>query len=136
MNKNRILGTYLPSLALTFTAVILCMSVLNLTRGYETLSYRWILQLCGYILVVEAVDAVLGRIEFKSYMGYFLAEAVISYGGMLAFGWLGNWFSFTAGSLFTVTVMFFLIFGAVHLYFIRRAKSNADEINRMLREKD
>lgn len=136
MNKKRFLEIYLPSITLTFTAVILCTSVLNLIQGYEGLSYRWILQLCGYILVVEAVDVVLGKIEFRSYLGYFLTEAVISYGCMLAFGYFGNWFSFTAGTLFTITVMFFLIFGAVHTYFFQRAKSNADEINQMLQEKE
>lgn len=132
---EKIWKVYLPSLALTFTAVVLCTSVLNLLEGYEALSNWWILQLFGYILVVEMLDALLGRIEFRSYRGYFLTEAVISYGWMLAFGYFGNWFSFTGGMLLYITVLFFLIFGGVHIYFCRRAKNDADEINRMLKQK-
>lgn len=132
---KKIWKVYLPSSALTFTAVVLCTSAQNLLVGYEALSNRWILQLFGYILVVEVMDALLGKIEFGSYRGYFLTEAVISYGWMLAFGYFGNWFSFTGRMLVYITILFFLIFGGIHVYFYRRTKNDADEINRMLQEK-
>lgn len=133
---KRLLEVYLPSLAITFTAVVLCTSAFDLMEGYEALSNWWILQLFGCIAVVEVMDALLGRIEFRSYRGYFLTEAVIAYGWVLIFGYLGKWFPFTGGTLLYITVMFVLIFSGVHVYFCRRAKSNADEINRMLQEKE
>ena len=41
---ERIRNIYLPSTAITFTAVILCVSVLNLLEGCEYQNNIWILE--------------------------------------------------------------------------------------------
>lgn len=132
---ERMLKIYLPSAALTFTGVMLCTSVMNLLAGYEALSNRWILQVLGYIVSVEVLDCLLGRVAFKRYAVYFAVEAVAAYLLMLACAYAGKWFSFDIGEVIRVSILFFAIMGGIHAYFYRMAKSRANEINRMLREK-
>ena len=132
---ERILRIYLPSTALTFTATVFCTCAMNLFGGYESLSNRWVLQLLAYILLVELMDALLGRVEFKSYGAYFFAEIIPAYTLLLVFGYFGSWFAFTAEMLVRVTVLFLLIGTGVHVYFCGQGKRNAKEINRILQEK-
>lgn len=132
---ERIRNIYLPSTAITFTAVILCVSVLNLLEDCEYQSNIWILEVFGYIVFMECMDALICRIEFKHYFGYFFAEAVVGYAVLFGiFGYFGNWFSYTSVRIVQVTVMYLLILAFVHYYFYRRSKSSADEINEMLKE--
>lgn len=132
---ERIRNIYLPSTAITFTAVLLWVSILNLAEGCEYQNNRWILEVFGYIVLMEVIDVLICRIEFKHYLGYFLAEAVTGYALLFGiFGYFGNWFSYTPVRMVQITVMYLLILAYIHYYFYRRSKSSADEINEMLRE--
>lgn len=132
---ERIRNIYLPSTAITFTAVILCVSVLNLFEGCEYQNNIWILEVFGYIVFMEFMDVLICRIEFKHYLSYFFTEAVIGYVVLFGvFGYFGNWFSYIPVRILQITVMYLLILAYVHYYFYRCSKSSADEINEMLRE--
>lgn len=132
---ERFRNIYLPSMAITFTAVILCVSVLNLIEGYEYQNNWWILEVFGYIVAMEFVDVLISKIEFKHYLSYFFTEAAVGYVLLFGvFGYVGNWFSYTPTRMIQVTVMYLLILAYVHYYFYRRAKSKADEINELLKE--
>lgn len=133
---ERLLKTYLPSAALTFTLTLLFTCVWNLARGYEFLSSWWIMQVLGFILLVEGMDYLLGKVDFQQYWTYFLAETVLAYGLMLVFAYFGGWFSFTPGRILEVTMIFLIICLCIHGYFCKRAKQNVEEINRVLREND
>ena len=85
---------------------------------------------------MEGINGLLGRIEFKSYVTYFLVEAGISYIILLLCNYFWNWFSFTPSRMLKVTIIFLLIMAAVHYYFYCLAKSSADEINELLQEKE
>lgn len=133
---ERFKNTYLPSTAFAFTAVMLCVCVLNLIEGYEYQNNWRILEVFGYIVVMELVDVLLSRIEFKHYLTYFLTEGVAGYGLFFGlFGYVGNWFSYTPKRMMQVTLIYILIFAALHYYFYRRAQSRADEINEMLKDR-
>lgn len=131
---ERILKTYMPSAALTFTLTLLVTCIWNLCSGYEFLSSWWILQVLGFIVIVEIMDYLLGMINFQRYWTYFLAETLLAYGVMLIFAYFGGWFSFTPGRIFEVTVIFFIICFCIHGYFRKRAERNVEEINCILRE--
>lgn len=131
---ERIRNIYLPSTAITFTAVILCVSVLNLFEGCEYQNNIWILEVFGYIVFMEFIDALICRIEFKHYFGYFCVEAAAGYALLFGvFGYFGNWFPYTPIRILQVVVIYLLILGYVHYYFYRRSKRSADEINEMLK---
>ena len=133
---ERLLKMYLPCTGITFMATIVCMCVSNLLEGYTCLDNRVVLQILGFIIGMEGINGLLGRIEFKSYVTYFLVEAGISYIILLLCNYFWNWFSFTPGRMLKVTIIFLLIMAAVHYYFYCLAKSSADEINELLQEKE
>lgn len=131
---ERIRTIYLPSTAITFTAVMLCVSIMNLLEGCEYQNNIWILEVFGYIVFMEFMDALICRIEFKHYLSYFFSEAIVGYAVLLgAFGYFGNWFSYTPFRIAQVTVIYLFILAYVHYYFYRRSKSSAEEINEMLK---
>jgi len=133
---ERIRNVYLPSAAIGFTLTILFVSVLNLVEGYEYQSNWWIVQVFAYIVVLEILDMALGKIEFKKYSTYFVVETVLGYLLLLGvFGYFGNWFSFTPRRIAQVTAIYLLVAGYIHYYFYRRARSNAEEINALLKER-
>ena len=132
---NRFLKTYIPSAAITFTATILLVSLLNLISGYEYQSNVWLWELFTFIVLIDAVDFLLAKINFKSYTAYYLTELIITYVIMLVVGYAGNWFAFTAFELLRTTAIYLSVFSLVHLYFYRRAKGNAEEINKYLNER-
>lgn len=77
----------------------------------------------------------LGKIEFKSYVAYFLTEAALGYILFLVVvGYIGKGFSFTPGRITQVTIIYLLILAYVHYYFYRRTKRSAEEINELLKE--
>ena len=132
---ERIRNIYLPSTAITFMAVILWVSALNLIQGCEYQSNRWILEVFGYIVTMEFLDVLISKIEFRHYLSYFLTEALIGYVVLMGiFGFFGNWFPYTPVGIAQVTVMYLLILAYIHYYFYRRSKNSADEINDMLKE--
>lgn len=133
---ERIRNTYLPSAAIGFTLTILSVSVLNLMEGNECQSNWWILEVFGYIIVLQLLDTLLDRIDFRSYFAYFVTEAVLGYGLLVVvFGYVGNWFSFTPIKIVQVTVLYILILAYIHFYFYRRAQRNAEEINELLKQR-
>lgn len=77
MERIRII--YLPSTAITFMLVMLWVSVQNLLEGYEYQNNIWILEVFAYIVLMEFLDVLLCKVEFKRYLGYFFSEAVIGY---------------------------------------------------------
>ena len=108
---ERIRKIYLPSTAITFMAVVVFVSIQNLLMGYENQSNLWILEVFGYIVFMEVMDVLICKVEFKSYLQYFLVEAVVGYVVLLFFlGYLGKWFSLEPGSLFQTTIIYLLIF--------------------------
>lgn len=132
---KRIINIYLPSAAMTFTMVLLGVSVLNLAEGCKYQNNIWILEVFGCIVLMEFLDVLLGKIEFKRYLSYFCAEAAAGYVLLfVVFGYFGNWFSYTPGRIAQITVMYLLVLACVHYYFYYRAKSSADEMNRMIKE--
>lgn len=133
---RRFLKMYLPCTGITFMATIVCMCVSNLLEGYECLDNRVVLQILGFIMGMEIINILLERIEFKSYVTYFLAETGISYIILLLCNYVWEWFAFTPSRVLKVTIIFLLIMAGVHYYFYCLSKSSADEINEILQGKE
>lgn len=56
---KRIWNIYLPSVAISFTAVMVCVSVLNLAEGYENQSNWWILAVFAYSVLMHGLGVLL-----------------------------------------------------------------------------
>lgn len=133
---EKIRKVYIPSTTIAFTLVVLWTSAGNVMNGIKNNGYGiFILQLFVYLIAAQACDILLSKIEFKSYLSYFLTEAGIFYGIMLLFAYFGKWFPFQIKNLVGTTVMFFAVCVYVHYYFYKIRKAEADEINRLLEER-
>lgn len=133
---EKISKIYFPSLGITFTGAILFCCFYNLLTGNSFLSIYFLLQLFGFFILAELLDMILGKVSFKSYLGYFLTEAVLIYVLLLVIGYFGYWYSFTFQSLGSITLYYILAIAFIHYHFYRVSKLNADEINRLLKERD
>ncbi|MBQ7944301.1 MAG: DUF3021 family protein [Lachnospiraceae bacterium] len=129
---KQLLKIYLPSTCITFTLSLLGTSILNLINGFPYQSNGWILLLFGFIVVIDLIDYGLSFIDFYSYKTYFVVELIVTYLLMLIAGFWGNWFSFTASSIISVSVVFLIVYCCVHGYFYKRARVEAEEINSLI----
>ncbi len=95
----------------------------------------YVLQLFVYLVLMRVLEvAVINKIDFKKYVHYLLTELSAYYMIMLIFAYFGKWFSFNAGNLFWSTVIFWAIGGYMHYHFYAIRKTDAEEINDLLRE--
>lgn len=133
---NLIIKNYIPSFAITFTLVIFYSGVMSLISGTGSLSIVFVAQLSAYLLTAELIEGILDRINFKSMKTYLAAEAALMYVVLLLFAYYGDWILFTMGEVLNLTLAFALIMAAVHVYFYRRTRINAAQINRMLAERE
>ncbi len=129
---KQFLKIYLPSASITFSLTTVCTCVINLVNGFSTQRNSWLLELFGFILMVDALDWILGNINFKSFLSYAVTEMLIAYIGLLLFGYFAKWFSFFDTSFIYATIIFCIVFPVIHLYFYHLSRMNADEINKML----
>ena len=133
---NQIIKNYIPSFAITFTLVILYTGIMTLISGSGSLSMVFVAELSAYLLLAELIEGILDRINFKSMKTYLAAEAALMYGLLLLFAYYGEWIPFYMADILKLTLAFALIMSVVHAYFYRRARINAEQINRMLKERE
>ncbi len=126
---KQLIKIYLPSACITFTLSMLGTTILNLINGYSYQSNGWILVLFGFIVVIDLIDLCLSYINFNSYKAYFVVELILTYTLLLAAGYFGHWFSFTANSIISVSVVLLMVYCCVHGYFYKRARMEAEAIN-------
>ena len=133
---EKIIRTLLPSLGISFTGAVLFCCIYNLFIGNSYLDICFLLSLFGYFILIQILDVILGKVPFKTYLGYFLWEAILIYVLLLVIGYFANWYSFTFQSLCPITIYCFTATTLVHYYFYRAAKLEADEINQLLKEQN
>lgn len=133
---NRITKTYLPSFGITFTIMMLYTCGVKLLEGTGTISTGYILELFGFVLAAELAEAVLGRINFTDRKVYIVTENVLIYGILLLFAYFGKWIPFRTGAVLQLTLVFLLVMAFLRFHFTRVSKINAEQINRMLEERE
>lgn len=133
---ERITKIFLPSLGITFTGGILFCCFYNLLIGNRYLDINFLLQFFGFFILTELLDILLGKVPFKTYLGYFLTETILFYILLLVIGYWGYWYSFTLRSLGSISIYYMVSISFIHYYFYRVSKFKADEINRLLKERD
>lgn len=115
--------------------MILYTGIMTLISGSGSLSMVFVAELSAYLLSAELIEGILDQINFKSMKTYLAAEAALMYGLLLLFAYYGEWIPFYMADILKLTLAFALIMSAVHAYFYRRERINAEQINRMLKER-
>lgn len=126
------LFNYIPSIAISFTLVVLFSSLTNLINGYSSMSNMGILSVFILIIMLYSVSILLSHLDFKSSKTYTLCNFVVTYCCFLLFNII---FSFSQLTLTNVIVQFLAYLGIYYLGYIylrKKAKLEADEINRKI----
>ncbi|MDO5520954.1 MAG: DUF3021 family protein [bacterium] len=131
---NAILKKYLPGLSMGFSIVVLAGCGMKLVTGDELNGFAlFIIELAGYLVMAALVDALVARINFKSYLSNFICETAILYPITLITAWIGSWFGMRLKNIVFFSIMFIVIMAVIHIYFYYMMKQEAEQINEYLR---
>lgn len=132
---HKILKTYIPAISMCFTVIILLAGIINLvTEGTKNLFIGFAFEVAGYLVLTCILDELIGKINFKTYLGHFFAEAALLYPVNLFFAVNFKWIGIHTGSIILCSIVYFFVIAANHLYFYYMEKSSAEEINRLLED--
>ncbi len=128
-----IIRTYLPSMAIVFTIVVLATILFNLAVGpYYTVSSVTLFTDFVIIVAIEAVDYFISMFSFKSKFQYLAVSSLLEYAIVLAACAVFVPGILTPAVLAFTFVVFFGCQVLIHSYFHTVRQYEADEINRIL----
>lgn len=131
MNHSR--KIFITSTALSFMYAALFRSAFNLLCGYEDSSNIFYLQLLLYLVITEAVNYLLLKVPFKTYLSFSITEGVVLYPVFLTASYLFDWYSFRDWKMiFFMSLCFAGIYTLVVWHFYNRDKKEADDINNLI----
>lgn len=133
---DKILKTYIPVISMSFTAIILLAGVINLS--YEREQNYFVIfayEIAGYLILTCILNDLIGKIDFKTYLGHFLAETVILYPVTMFFALEFNWIGISIRNIILCSFIYLIVMTGNHLYFYYKEKNCAEEINRLLEER-
>jgi len=134
---RKVWRAYLPGICIGFTFSVLFSAIFNIVihngnEGY----FLFILQLFGFLVVINGMDYVLSFIDFKSYKTYFIVELILGYALFMAVSFVFHWFTFHLKNLMVMTAAYMAIYTFIHNYFNMLQKEKAEDINRLISKKE
>ena len=126
------LFNYIPSISITFTLVILFSSTINLINGYTAVQNIGILAIFIMILAIHLVTFAFSYIDFKTYKAYYINNFFSTYLSFLLLSYIFDFFPFTASNIISNSSVFCIIYYLGYLYNKRKAKLEADKINKKI----
>ena len=132
---RKVLKTYIPAISMCFTVIILLAGIINFVReGRQNLFIVFAFEVAGYLILTCIFDELIGRLDFKTYLGHFLTETALLYPVNLFFALKFNWIGANTISILLCSAVYFFVMVVIHLYFYYMEKSSAEEINQLLEE--
>lgn len=128
----KLVKVYLPGTAIMFTLVMLSNVIINALYGGFNDYHQMTLELLGFIILLEVLDKLISKVNFKTYRAYFITTFIVMYSVYLAVGYVFHWFDFNVVNLIVVTIPFTLIFIGMHCYYRYLSKKEAEQINKLL----
>lgn len=120
------------SIAFIFSLAIIFIVIDHLIAGHNFISTATILQTLIFVTITNLIDFAFSYTNFKSYKKQLLCEFIILYCFYLFSCYIFKWFSFTLPSFIEGSLIFIVVYLLVFLYYYRRQKLEADEINKKL----
>lgn len=133
---RQFLGIYTSRAALIFSLAVIFTVLINLLRGNTQGNYVFLLELLGFVVVLEIIDYFISKLRFPSRFIYIASEFTIMYVSFLIFSYWGHWFSFHVEHLIFFTFVFLALFSLVHFYYHITLNHEAAAINRKLMKKN
>ena len=118
--------------AIDFTLVLLIYSIINI-KFYTGNVY--ILELFGIVAAAVCIWNIIGKINFKSYIGFFsieyLAMYAVTIGGVFAL----KWYDFTMSNVIILSIEFIVTIAVITYVLVKRERIECDEINELINER-
>ena len=133
---NKILKTYIPVISMSFTAIILLSGVINLS--YEREQNYFVIfayEIAGYLIITCILNDLIGRINYKTYLGHFSVETALLYPVTMFFALRFRWIGNRPINIILCSLIYFLVMAGNHIYFYYMEKNCAKEINQLLEER-
>lgn len=128
--KN-LISTRIPSVCICFTVIIL-LDVL----GSNPIN-PGILGLFLWLIVCQAIDALVSRIDFRKWSRYCLTESAILYiASLILYPFISGGTALTPYRLFKFSIVFLITDVFIFYYFHKKHLLQADEINELIDEKN
>lgn len=133
---HKVLKTYIPAISMCFTVIILLSGIINLvTEGRQNFFIVFTFEVAGYLVLTCILDELIGRFDYKTYLGHFFIETILLYPVTMFFAVKFKWIGINTISIILCSTVYFFVMAANHLYFYRMEKSSAEEINRLLEDR-
>ncbi|BCJ95807.1 hypothetical protein acsn021_33760 [Anaerocolumna cellulosilytica] len=134
---RKVWKSYLPGICIGFTFSVLFSAIYNIVTHNSNEGYFLsILQLFGFLIVINGMDYLLSYIDFRSYKTYFITELILGYALFMATAFVFHWFSFHYKNLIIMTTAYVAIYTFIHSYFNMLEKERAAYINRLISNKE
>ena len=76
-----------------------------------------------------------GKIRFKSYIGFGAGEYVAMYVLVIVGGLALEWYDFTVSNMVIISIEFLLTMGVITYMIVRKEKIECEEINELIKER-
>lgn len=118
--------------AIDFTVVLLIYSLINIRLFIGNM---YVLELFGMVVAAYIIWNLVGKIKFKSYIGFWAAEYAAMYVLIIVGGLVLKWYDFTVRNMMIISGEFLLTMGVITYVLVRKEKIECDEINELIRER-
>ena len=133
---SKIIKTYIPSLSIAFTFIIILATVYNIICGNTKDDFIYfIIQVVFYLIIAALVDWLIGMVNFKRYFSHLLTETIVLYPFTIGIAVWGKWFRATILNIVIYSLIYILAMITIHFYSYYISKQQADEINTILGKK-
>ena len=118
--------------AIDFTIVLLIYSLINVRLSIGNM---YVLELFGVVVTAFVIWNLVGKIRFKSYIGFWAAEYAAMYVLIIAGGLALKWYDFTVRNMVIISIEFLLTMGVITYVIVRKEKIECEEINELIKER-
>ena len=114
--------------AIDFTLVLLIYSIINIKFYTGNVLF-------GVVAAAVCIWNIIGKINFKSYIGFFsieyLAMYAVTIGGVFAL----KWYDFTMSNVIILSIEFIVTIAVITYVLVKKERIECDEINELINER-
>lgn len=118
--------------AIDFTLVLLIYSLINVRFSIGNM---YVLELFGVVVAAFVIWNLVGKIRFKSYIGFWMAEYAAMYVLIIVGGLALKWYDFAVRNMVVISGEFIVTMAVITYVLVKKEKIECDEINELIKER-
>lgn len=118
--------------AIDFTVVLLIYSLINVRFSIGNM---YVLELFGVVVAAFVIWNLVGKIRFKSYIGFWMAEYAAMYVLIIVGGLALKWYDFAVRNMVVISGEFVVTMAVITYVLVKKEKIECDEINELIKER-